>query len=175
MRLLIWRLPGSASWKHVDSTCILKALPSKLNNKRHSPSILYITHEPQHEISNNHVICASSKDSDQPVHTSSLIRAFAGRLNILWILSYWLNIKWVSKLKRRLHRLVRVTSCQNATLLEITCWCSIFSAIDLIKKMMTVDPKKRPPLSDVLNHPWFKVSQSFIYWSWQFFLLTVGL
>lgn len=30
------------------------------------------------------------------------------------------------------------------------------TAIDLIKKMMTVDPKKRPALSDVLNHPWFK-------------------
>ena len=28
---------------------------------------------------------------------------------------------WVSKLKRRLHRLVWVYTCQNATLLEITC------------------------------------------------------
>ena len=27
----------------------------------------------------------------------------------------------VSKLKRRFHRLVRVYTCQNATLLEITC------------------------------------------------------
>ena len=40
--------------------------------------------EPQHEISNN-VICASSKDSDQPAHMHSLIRAFASRLNILYI------------------------------------------------------------------------------------------
>ena len=31
----------------------------------------------------------------------------------------------VSKLKRRLHRLVRVYTCQNATLLEISCTCSI--------------------------------------------------
>ena len=38
--------------------------------------------EPQHEISNN-VVCASSKASDQPAHTHSLIRAFASRLNIL--------------------------------------------------------------------------------------------
>ena len=38
--------------------------------------------EPRHEISNN-VVCATSKDSDQPAHTRSLIRAFASRLNIL--------------------------------------------------------------------------------------------
>ena len=37
-------------------------------------------YEPQHEISNN-VVCATSKGSDQPAHTRSLIRAFAGRLN----------------------------------------------------------------------------------------------
>ena len=37
--------------------------------------------EPQH-ISNN-VVCATSKDSDQPAHMRSLIRAFARRLNIL--------------------------------------------------------------------------------------------
>ena len=38
--------------------------------------------EPGHEISNN-VVCATSKASDQPAHMRSLIRAFAGRLNIL--------------------------------------------------------------------------------------------
>ena len=38
--------------------------------------------EPLHEISNN-VLCATSKGSDQPAHTRSLIRAFARRLNIL--------------------------------------------------------------------------------------------
>ena len=35
-----------------------------------------------HEISNN-VVCATSKGSDQPAHTRSLIRAFASRRNIL--------------------------------------------------------------------------------------------
>ena len=40
------------------------------------------TFEPRHEISNN-VVCATSKGSDQPAHTRSLIRALAGRLNIL--------------------------------------------------------------------------------------------
>ena len=78
------------------------------------------TNEPWHEISNN-VVCTTSKGSDQPAHKRSLIRAFASCLNILWLLSYWLNIIWSSKLKRRLHRLIWVHSCQNATLLDITC------------------------------------------------------
>ena len=37
---------------------------------------------------------ATSKASDQPEHMLSLIRAFASRLNILRLLSYWLNIIW---------------------------------------------------------------------------------
>ena len=40
-----------------------------------------------HGISNN-VVCATSKASDQPAHTHSLIRAFASRLDILLVLSY---------------------------------------------------------------------------------------
>ena len=44
-------------------------------------------YEPVHEISNN-VVCATSKASDQPAHTCSLIRAFASRLSILLLLSY---------------------------------------------------------------------------------------
>ena len=39
-------------------------------------------YEPSHEISNN-VVCATSKASDQPGHTRSLIRASTNRLNIL--------------------------------------------------------------------------------------------
>ena len=38
--------------------------------------------EPVHEISNN-VVCVTSKASDQPAHTRSLIRAFASRSSIL--------------------------------------------------------------------------------------------
>ena len=40
------------------------------------------SYEPVHEISNN-VVCATSKASDQPAHTHSLIRTFASRLSIL--------------------------------------------------------------------------------------------
>ena len=38
--------------------------------------------KPRHEISNN-VVDVTSKGSDQPAHTRSLIRAFASCLNIL--------------------------------------------------------------------------------------------
>ena len=41
-----------------------------------------IQYEPVHEISNN-VVCATSKASDQPAHTRSLIRALTSRLSIL--------------------------------------------------------------------------------------------
>ena len=51
----------------------------KMSNcwKSHAPA-----HEPVHEISNN-VVCATSKASDKPAPTRSLIRASASRLSIL--------------------------------------------------------------------------------------------
>ena len=49
--------------------------------------------QPWHEISNN-VVCATNEGSDKPAPKRSLIRAFAGRLNILSLLSYWPNIIW---------------------------------------------------------------------------------
>ena len=52
-----------------------------------------ILYEPVHEISNN-VVCATSKGSDQPAHTRSLIRAFTSRLSILGLLSYSLKNIW---------------------------------------------------------------------------------
>ena len=55
--------------------------------------IVLENNEPRHEISNN-VVCVTSKGSEQPAQTRSLIRAFASRLNILWLLSYWLNSIW---------------------------------------------------------------------------------
>ena len=44
--------------------------------------LIRLEYESVHEISNN-VVCATSKVSDQPAHTRSLIRAFAGRLSII--------------------------------------------------------------------------------------------
>ena len=51
----------------------------KLKLQQHQPKTKF---EPVHEISNN-VVCATSKASDQPAHTRSLIRGFASRLSIL--------------------------------------------------------------------------------------------
>ena len=48
----------------------------------HIKDIAFCIFEPRHEISNN-VVCATSKSSDQPAHTRSLIRAFTSGLNIL--------------------------------------------------------------------------------------------
>ena len=41
--------------------------------------------EPMHEIPNS-VVCATSKASDQPAHTRSLISSFASRLSILYMI-----------------------------------------------------------------------------------------
>ena len=57
----------------------------------------YVSIEPRHGISKN-VVCATSKASDQPAHTRSLIRAFASRMNILRTLTTDLTSFRVSKL-----------------------------------------------------------------------------
>ena len=50
--------------------CHLNELDQMFNS---GPSV---TNKPVHDITNN-VVCATSKASDQPAHTRSLIRAFA--------------------------------------------------------------------------------------------------
>ena len=57
-------------------------LLSKRNFIAYQATMMQLWNEPRHEISNN-VICATSKASNQPAHTHSLIKAFAGRLYIL--------------------------------------------------------------------------------------------
>ena len=75
--------------------------------------------EPWHEISNN-VVWATSNASDQPAHMRSLIRAFASRLNILWVLSKWLNI-----VMEFLSLKGGCTSSSESTLVKIPhCWKS---------------------------------------------------
>ena len=59
----------------------------------HSAKTCYLQLKPRHEIS-NYVVCATSKASDQPAHTRSLIRTFASCLTILRVLRYRLNIIW---------------------------------------------------------------------------------
>ena len=55
--------------------------------------LLLLKYEPQHKISNNAVF-GTIEGSDQPADTRRLIRAFACHLNILCLLSYWLDIIW---------------------------------------------------------------------------------
>ena len=50
--------------------------------RREQGKVNITINELRHEIYNN-VVCATSKASDQPVRTCSLIRAFASRMNIL--------------------------------------------------------------------------------------------
>ena len=99
--------------------------------------------EPRHKISNN-VVCATSKASDQPAHMRRLIRAFISRLIILWLLSYWPNIIEVSKLKRKLHMLVWVYTCENTKLLEITCHGSLNRFSTVWNEKTTAYAQKAP-------------------------------
>ena len=56
-------------------------IPLKADHYRSARERPFIN-EPRHEIS-NYVVCATSKDSDQPAHTRILIRAVASRFHIL--------------------------------------------------------------------------------------------
>ena len=51
------------------------------------------SNEPHREITNE-MVCAPSKDSDQPGHPPSLIRVFTVRLKIDRILSYSVSAQW---------------------------------------------------------------------------------
>ena len=67
----------SSQYKYI---CVLVAVLVTMMVFASGSDILII--EARHEISNN-VVCATSKASDQPAHTRSLIRVYASRLNIL--------------------------------------------------------------------------------------------
>ena len=121
-------------------------------------------YEPWHEIS-NYVVCATSKGSDQLVHTRRLIRAFACCLNVLWLLSYWPNIIWFSKPKRRLYRLLGVYTCHNATLSEITCRGTYtFDS--------TVDKKSADDNKSMENYPVCKVAIQINTINWAYLFET---
>ena len=71
----------------VKKTCSLKKkmrvlVMTGIRFLQSKQSMFQLLIKPVHEISNN-VVCATSKASDQPAHTRSLIRAFASRLSIL--------------------------------------------------------------------------------------------
>ena len=63
--------------KTIDSMRLCVRTDSKCSHNREA-----LIYEPRHEICNN-VVCATSKGSNQRLHTRSLVRAFASRINIL--------------------------------------------------------------------------------------------
>ena len=67
----------------VKPDCCMQTRKAQTSLHLRKPRILCpYAYEPWHVISNN-VVSATSKASDQPAHTRSLIRAFPSRLNIL--------------------------------------------------------------------------------------------
>ena len=75
------------------------------------------------------MVCATSKGSDQPAHTRSLFRAFASHSNIVR-----LSVKLLSEHYLEFLSLKGGYTCQNATLLEITCHGS---HVKMIIKLLT--------------------------------------
>ena len=145
--------------------------------RRVRPKMIY---ETRHNISNN-VVCETSKRPDQPGHKRSLNRAFAGRLDILlllsywlnimthlWVFSYWRNIIWSSNLKSRLRRLVWVYTCQNSTLLTTTCRGSCLSSETscLLKSLHASSTGSKKCRSELtLKAPRKKSSENVVCWS----------
>ena len=93
-RTISWR---SGTFEHLQHNfCPINMKNIFLNSQPYLKAWPHPSHpwqilEPVHEISNN-VVNATSKGPDQPAHMRSLIRAFARRLNFLWVLSYCLKI-----------------------------------------------------------------------------------
>ena len=89
-----------------------------------------------HAISNN-VVCVTSKGTDQPAHTHSLIRAFASRLSILYM---------IVKLPTEYHlEFLSITGdctgSSESTLVKMSnCWKSHAAAhiIEVIKTLVTL-------------------------------------
>ena len=79
------RPSGYKTFFMLNTTDIDVSCSNQLNlliNDKVTKNFGILTFEPWHDIPNN-VVCATSKGSDQPAHTRSLIRAFASRFNIL--------------------------------------------------------------------------------------------
>ena len=70
--ILVFFHPGTCFAGFVESKMKMNKVTNHINE----------FYEPWLGISNN-VVCATSKASDQPAHTLSLIRAFASRVNTL--------------------------------------------------------------------------------------------
>ena len=119
-------------------------------------TMLKIIIEPWHEISNN-VVCTTSKASDQPAHTRSLIRGFASRLNIRWLLSYWLNLIWSLCLAGG------CTGSSESALVKMPhCWKSHVAAQMSSAMCHQFALQKRP--CSTQNEPWHVIYNNVVIW-----------
>ena len=106
--------------------------------------IVVTLNEPRHGIS-NHVVCATSKASDQPAHTRSLIRDFASRLNVLSVKLLTEHILEVQSLKGG------CTGSSESTLNKMPhCWKSHVTA-----QMLRTLNSKSPGLRKEKNEGYF--------------------
>ena len=99
---------------------------TQFRSSKEKKTLLY---EPQHWISCNQQRLRPAC----PYADSYICAVWSEPLLVTWIFYEYLATDrtsfGVSKLKRRLHMLIWVNTCQNATLLEITCHGSIMAAI----------------------------------------------
>ena len=78
------------------------------------------------------------KAPDQPAHMHSLIRAFASRLNILWVLSYWLNIVWsLWALKEAAQARLSLHSSECHTKSQLNLWHISFEPMCTIRCVLS--------------------------------------
>lgn len=69
---------------------------------------------------------------------------------------YWKDISEEGTQVSLSHLMILCTISQHRY--HIFHFINFSAAIDLVKKLLTVDPKKRATLEEVIGHPWFKVS-----------------
>ena len=124
---LTWHLMQKGYIKQSENICSYLHTLGDQCSQYESPTYLTLTfdskdisliYEPQHEISNN-VVCATKKSQ-----ISLRVRAvWSEPLLVAWIFYDCYATDWttsgVSKLTKRLHRLLWVYTCRNAILLEI--------------------------------------------------------
>ena len=86
----------------------------------------FLSNEPPHDKTNK-MVCAPSKDSDQPGHPSRLIRVFAVRMKKGWVLRYPLSASEDSDQTWRMPRLIWVFAGRTVILLVLSRGGSVYS------------------------------------------------
>ena len=124
---------------NTNAICIMKYSKTNRTNYEVQISKIIFINAPQHNISNN-VVCATSKGSDQPAHSRSLIRAFVSRLNILHL--EFLSLKGGCTGSSE-STLVKMAHCWNSNVTAQICiTCIGDSQGTKVGKMLTLAPER---------------------------------